>query len=62
MWLKVDLDKETFHQLQAKSLRELRALDKEAVALLRQALGLPFPYPATDERDQLSRPCEGSRV
>jgi hypothetical protein len=56
MLLKVDLDQETFACLQEKSSRELRVLDKEALALLRQALGLPFPYPAfTGEAVKCSR-------
>jgi hypothetical protein len=57
MLLKIDLDLETLQSLQAKAGRELRALDREALALLRQALGLPFPYPPlADERHQT--PCE----
>jgi len=60
MRLKIDLDLETLASLQEKAGRELRALDREALAFLRQALGLPFPYPPlADERPHAARAVVG---
>jgi plasmid stability protein len=43
--LKVGLDDETYSALIAEAARHLRPADWHAKAILRQALGLPFPYP-----------------
>jgi hypothetical protein len=43
--LRLDLDTETFDSLLAQASAELRPVQLQAKALLRQALGLPFPYP-----------------
>jgi hypothetical protein len=44
--LKITLDHETFLALTESALRERRPVHWQAEVLLRQALGLPFPYPA----------------
>jgi hypothetical protein len=41
----LDLDRETYRYLQAAASAERRPLPWQAEVLLRQALGLPFPYP-----------------
>ncbi len=43
--LRLDLDRETFEALAAQALSERRSAAFQAEVLLRQALGLPFPYP-----------------
>jgi len=43
--LRLDIDQETLLALMDRALRERRPLVLEAEVLLRQALGLPFPYP-----------------
>jgi hypothetical protein len=43
--IKLALDPETYTALIAESARYLRPADWHAKALLRQVLGLPFPYP-----------------
>jgi plasmid stability protein len=48
--LKINLDAETDRALLADAARHLRPVDWHAKALLRVALGLPFPYPP-DPRD-----------
>ena len=45
MSLKLDLDGETFDKLVEVAFRERRAPDAQAEVILRQSLGLPFPYP-----------------
>jgi hypothetical protein len=42
--LKIEFDEETYHALMGDALRHLRPTDWHARALVRQALGLPFPY------------------
>jgi hypothetical protein len=44
--LKIQLDTETYTALIEDAGRHLRPADWHAQAILRQALGLPFPYPA----------------
>ena len=44
--LRLDLDQETFLALTDRALRERRAVVCQAEVMLRQALGLAFPYPA----------------
>jgi hypothetical protein len=43
--IKLGLDDETFTALLEDARRHLRPTDWHAKAILRQALGLPFPYP-----------------
>jgi hypothetical protein len=45
MRLKLELDRETSEALNQAAERELRYPHQQAEALLRQALGLPFPVP-----------------
>jgi hypothetical protein len=47
--LRLYLDQETFVALADRALRERRPVDWQAEVILRQALGLPFPYPAEDD-------------
>jgi hypothetical protein len=47
--LKLQLDTETYTALIEDAGRHLRPADWHAQAILRQALGLPFPYPADME-------------
>jgi hypothetical protein len=47
--LRLYLDQETFVALTDRALRERRPVDWQAEVILRQALGLPFPYPAEDD-------------
>jgi hypothetical protein len=42
--LRLDLDQETFERLVEVALQERRPVVWQAEVLLRQALGLPFPY------------------
>ena len=42
--IKVDLDQETYLAVLNKALLELRPMNAQVVVLLRQALGLKFPY------------------
>jgi hypothetical protein len=44
--LTLNLDGETFERLLEVALRERRPVPWQAEVLLRQALRLPFPYPA----------------
>jgi hypothetical protein len=43
--LRLHLDEETFLALTDRALRERRPVDWQAEVILREALGLPFPYP-----------------
>jgi hypothetical protein len=43
--VKLDLDIDTYERLARSAIRELRPVHWQAEVLLRQALGLPFPYP-----------------
>jgi hypothetical protein len=55
--LKIALDPETYTALMDDAARHLRPADWHAKAILRQALGLPFPYPPTpDEPMPQGRP------
>ena len=47
--LRLDLDTETFETLLTHATAELRPVQLQAEVLLRQALGLPFPYPSPSE-------------
>ena len=45
--LRLDLDRETFNALASQALAQRRPVILQAEVLLRQTLGLPFPYPPT---------------
>jgi hypothetical protein len=47
--IKISLDQETYSTLSQSAGRDLRPIPWQALVLLRGALGLPFPTPATDE-------------
>jgi hypothetical protein len=47
--LRFAVDKETYEALCDHATRHLRPTDHHAAALLRQALGLPFPLPGKDD-------------
>jgi plasmid stability protein len=44
--LRIALDAETYSALMQEAARHLRPADWHVKAILRQALGLEFPYPA----------------
>lgn len=44
--VRLDLDPETFDTLAVRAAAERRPVPLQAEVMLRQALGLPFPYPA----------------
>jgi hypothetical protein len=46
--LRLDLDRETFDALADKAFSERRPVPLQAEVILRQALGLEFPYPNGD--------------
>jgi hypothetical protein len=46
--LRLDLDRETFEALADKAFSERRPVQLQAEVILRQALGLQFPYPHGD--------------
>lgn len=46
--IKLDLDQETYEHLLNVALAERRPVHWQAEIMLRQALGLPFPYRDTD--------------
>jgi plasmid stability protein len=50
--LKIALDAETYTALMMDAARHLRPADWHAKAILRQALGLAFPYPAPANTDE----------
>ena len=43
--IRLNLDDETYERLTESAVSNRRPLDWHAEVLLRQALGLPFPYP-----------------
>lgn len=49
MRLTLELDTDTTQRLMASAVRQLRAADMEAYRLLREALGLPVPWPVEEE-------------
>ena len=48
--LRLDLDRETFEGLASQALAQRRPVVLQAEVILRQTLGLPFPYPITSDR------------
>jgi hypothetical protein len=58
--LRLDIDQETFERLREVALQERRLPEWQAEVLLRQALGLPFPYPKTaDEAPRAAQEAVG---
>jgi len=55
--LRLDLDRETFEALGAQAIAQRRTAVWQAEVLLRQALGLPFPYPLTTPADNSTPPA-----
>ena len=43
--LRLDLDRETYDALASQALAQRRPVILQAEVILRQTLGLPFPYP-----------------
>lgn len=43
--LRLDLDRETYEALASEALAQRRPVILQAEVILRQTLGLPFPYP-----------------
>ena len=59
--LRLDLDRETFDALTAQAFAERRPVVFQAEVVLRQALGLPFPYPQVPDGDLTPRSPRGPR-
>jgi hypothetical protein len=59
--LKIRLDAEMDHALLADAARHLRPVDWHAKALLRQALGLAFPYHREIDVPKPQAPAEPER-
>jgi hypothetical protein len=57
--LKLDLDTETLERLVERAVQERRPIVWQAEVLLRQALGLPFPYVSQLVATPDERPEEG---
>ncbi len=57
--LRLDLDRETFEALAAQALSERRSASFQAEVILRQAMGLPFPYPATPHAEEATPSSRG---
>lgn len=58
--LRIVLDRETLERLVEVAVRDLRPIELQAMALLRQSLGLPGPYPAHDASREGDRSEEGA--
>ena len=59
--LHLDLDRETFEALASEALAQRRPVVFQAEVLLRQTLGLPFPYPsAAPIGESSASPPDGS--
>jgi hypothetical protein len=56
--IKLWLNDETFTALLEDARRHLRPTDWHAKAILRQALGLPFPYPVEPTEQTINPPQE----
>lgn len=57
--IKLDLDTETLERLIERAVQERRPIVWQAEVLLRQALGLPFPYANRVAAMPYKRPEEG---
>ena len=60
--LRLDLDRETFDALGVMALAERRPATYQAEVLLRQALGLPFPFPPSSTLDTEAIPSDPRSV
>ena len=59
--LRLDLDRETYEALASQALAQRRPMVFQAEVILRQTLGLPFPYPQASSSEEDSPPAsEGS--
>ena len=59
--LRLDLDRETYEALASQALAQRRPVILQAEVILRQTLGLPFPYPQISfSVDDCRPPCEAS--
>ena len=56
--LKIRLDADMYDALLKDAARHLRPADWHAKALLRQSLGLPFPYPGKPHETAVNPPQE----
>jgi hypothetical protein len=56
--LKIEFDDETYYALMNDAVRHLRPADWHAKAIVRQALGLAFPYPAEPTGQAVNPPQE----
>jgi len=54
--LRLDLDRETFEALASQALAQRRSVILQAEVILRQTLGLPFPYPPAPTAGESSTP------
>jgi len=54
--LRLDLDQETYEALASQALAQRRSVILQAEVILRQALGLPFPYPTAAPVEESSAP------
>jgi len=54
--LRLDLDRETFDALTSQALAQRRPVILQAEVILRQTLGLPFPYPPAAPDGESSAP------
>jgi hypothetical protein len=59
--LKLQIDSETMERLVEQAVRERRPITWEAEVLLRQALGLPFPYAGRPASEPTERTEEAER-
>ena len=57
--LRLDLDRETYEALASQALAQRRPVVFQAEVILRQTLGLPFPYPQTTSEGDSTWPQAG---
>ena len=58
--LRVDLDQETFEALASQALAQRRPVILQVEVILRQTLGLPFPYPPAAPGEESCTPTPKS--
>ena len=54
--LRLDLDRETYDALASLALAQRRPVVFQAEVILRQTLGLPFPFPSASPDEESSAP------
>ncbi len=54
--LRLDLDRETYDALASQAWAQRRPVVFQAEVILRQTLGLPFPYPPASAEGESSAP------